>query len=246
MEKNRALVIFSGGMDSTTLLIKALSEYKEVQAIVFNYGQKHLLELSFAYGILADLKIPYYAVNISNVFIGMPSSSLLGNSIEDVRDTSKKAEKDTYIPNRNQLFITVAHAYAQTIDADDILIGVSALACMSDITKTDCDELGRPDCREAFIKSIEATSNLGSGKKINILAPFIDYTKYNIWQEAERLNCVDFIIHNTYSCYTGMSVPKLDYGYSCSEKNTLDGTYKECLTCRDRRKGYEQWKRSKK
>jgi len=144
----KAVVIFSGGQDSTTCLYWALSRYDIVEAITFNYGQKHSVELDCAKTICNSEGVKQTVIDIS--FLGtLVESALTSNG--DVNKLNDKGLPDSFVPNRNQLFITLAHAYAQKIGAETLVTGT----CETDFS-------GYFDCRRTFINEIEKTSNIGS------------------------------------------------------------------------------------
>lgn len=148
MKQNKAVVIFSGGQDSTTCLYWALKRYDVVEAITFNYGQKHSIELDCAKAICEKENVKQTIIDISflNTIV---ESALTSNG--DVNEINKYGLPASFVPNRNQLFITLAHAYAQKIGALYLVTGV----CETDYS-------GYFDCRQEFINQIETTCNIGS------------------------------------------------------------------------------------
>ena len=223
MEVKKAVVIFSGGQDSTTILFWAIDMlgYENVEAITFEYGQKHSVEIEQSKSICELAKIKQTIIDIS--FLGtIVESALTSNG--DVNKTNKKGLPDSFVPNRNQLFITLAHAYAQKIDAQWLVTGV----CQTDYS-------GYPDCRHDFIKEIEKTSNLGSDSNISIQTPLMYLNKKETWYMAAKLGCLEQVILLSHTCYNGNRERFSAWGYGCGE----------CPACKLRENGYNEFVNSK-
>ena len=192
----KSVVLFSGGLDSTTILYKAIIKDKtEPYPISFNYGQKHLFELKNAEKTIKRLNIPldnWKIVNIDSNFFKNTALVEKNISVPKGRDINEEIPV-TYVPARNTLFLAYAVAYGEMIGAEDIYIGVNAI-----------DYSGYPDCREEFIESFEKTANLATkiaieGKfKFKINRPLIKLSKSDIIKLGMELN-VDYSI--THSCY---------------------------------------------
>ena len=215
MEREIAVVIFSGGQDSTTCLYMAKERFKRVEAITFNYGQKHSVELEQAKKICELEGIKQTIIDIS--FLGTIVESAL-TSQGDVNKLNDKGLPDSFVPNRNQLFITLAHAYCQKIGADYLITGV----CETDYS-------GYPDCRQEFINSIQSASNLGSQSNIKIIAPLMQFDKAAIFAIAEAHHVLEKVIELSHTCYNGDRTHRHDWGYGCGE----------CPACVLRRNGFE-------
>lgn len=214
---NKAVVIFSGGQDSTTCLYWAKARYNIIEAITFAYGQKHSIEIEQSKKICDLLGVKQTIVDIS--FLNtLVESALTSNG--DVNQLNEKGLPASFVPNRNQLFITLAHAYAQKIGAETLVTGV----CQTDYS-------GYPDCRLDFIKSVETTSNLGSQSNITIQTPLMDLTKAETFEMAKILDCLDEVIEYSHTCYNGDRTHRHDYGYGCGE----------CPACKLREKGYQEF-----
>lgn len=213
-----AVVIFSGGQDSTTCLYWAISKYQRVEAITFQYGQKHQVEIECSKLICNDEHIKQTIVDVSFLST-LVDSALTSNG--DVNKINSKGLPDSFVPNRNQLFITLAHAYAQKIDATVLVTGV----CETDFS-------GYPDCRNNFIRMIGMTSNLGSDSHIIIETPLMWLSKAKIWQLAKDLGKLSEVIKFSHTCYNGLRDELHQWGYGC-------GT---CPACELRAAGYEQFK----
>jgi 7-cyano-7-deazaguanine synthase len=224
---DRALVLTSGGQDSTTCLFWALKNFKQVSAIAFFYGQKHAKELAAAAHICKNLNIDLKTVDISffkklvhsNLFTGMP----------DVKAAHKlnPALPASFVPYRNLLFLTLASAWASTINVRHIVIGVC-----------ETDYAGYADCRDVFIKSAQKTLNLAVDlKECNVVihTPLMRLSKAEEFHLAEQLGCLDFILKETLTCYNG-SEKMHEWGKGCAN----------CPACRLRARGYREYKKLKK
>lgn len=191
----KAVVLLSGGLDSTTALYLAKKEGFEVYAISFDYGQRHDKELECAKTISEEAGVADYLVVKMNMN-AWGGSALTDSKIEiPEANVESKEIPITYVPARNMIFLSLAASYAEVVGAQDIFIGVSEV-----------DYSGYVDCRQEFLDSMEKAINLGTvcgaeqGKKIRIRAPFINMTK------AEEVNLgielgVDY--GKTWSCYKG-------------------------------------------
>jgi len=188
---SKAIVLLSGGLDSTTVLAIAKAHDFECYALSFDYGQKQYSELESAKAIANQSKVVEHRImKISLADIG--GSALTDDKI----DVPKYSESDeipvTYVPARNTIFLSFALAWAEVIDCQKIYIGVNAL-----------DYSGYPDCRPEFIKAFEDMANLATkqsveGEKIEIRTPLISMTKAEIIQKGLTLG-VDY--SQTISCY---------------------------------------------
>lgn len=193
-ESRKAVVLLSGGLDSSTVLAIAQSEGYSVYAISFRYGQRHQLELACAARIAQ-------AANVTrHVIVEIDLSQFGGSALTDAIDVPKHDSADqigsdipvTYVPARNTVFLSLALAYAESIGASDIFLGVNAL-----------DYSGYPDCRPEYIRAFEAMANLGtkagvSGSPLRLHTPLIQLTKAEIIQRGVALG-VDY--SQTSSCY---------------------------------------------
>jgi len=213
----KAIVIFSGGQDSTTCLYWAINRYKEVEAITFNYGQKHSIELEQAKIICEKENIKHTIIDMSflNTIV---ESALTSNG--DINQVNKKGLPTSFVPNRNQIFITLAHSFAQKIGAETLITGV----CQTDYS-------GYPDCRESFIKAIEWSTNLGSQENIKIETPLMYLTKAETFLLAEKEKCLIEVINLSHTCYNGDRTNLHIWGYGCGE----------CPACELRKKGYIEY-----
>ena len=189
----RAVILLSGGLDSTTCLAIAREQGFDLFALTVNYGQRHVFELQAAKNVALSLDIEKHSV--LDIDLAQFGGSALTDDIEVPKDRveSEIAEiPATYVPARNTILLSVALARAETLDSFDIFIGVNAL-----------DYSGYPDCRPKYIESFERTANLAtkagvSGKNFHIHTPLINMTKAEIIKSGTKLG-VDYGL--TFSCY---------------------------------------------
>jgi 7-cyano-7-deazaguanine synthase len=213
-KKKKAVVLLSGGMDSSVVLADAISRGYEVHALTFYYGQRHRVELEAA-------KKQVAAADVANhIVFDLNLAQFGGSALTDNIDVPHNIEANeipvTYVPARNAVFLSVAVSYAEAIGARDVFIGVSSV-----------DYSGYPDCRPEFIESFERTANLGTkaadgGELFRIHAPLIRLTKEETVLLGRKYG-VNF--KNTHTCYD----PTPD-GKPCGE----------CDSCRLRKKGFDE------
>src|SRR5206468_3495056 len=213
-----AVVLLSGGLDSTTTLAIAIAQGYEAYALSFDYGQRHQIEIDAARGIARSLGAKEHRV--AKIDMGMFGGSAL---TDDVDVPKKRSETEiahgipiTYVPARNTVFLAYALAWAEIIPAAHIFIGVNAI-----------DYSGYPDCRPEFIKAFETLANLGTkagveGRRLQIHTPLIKLSKAELIRKAGELG-VDLSL--THSCYD----PTPD-GLACGE----------CDSCLLRLKGFRE------
>jgi len=216
----KALVIFSGGQDSTTCLGWALHRFDEVEAISFEYGQRHEIELDSAKKIAKKLGVKHTILKLS-VFKELGNSALLEEDLDVGSSHSQKPNLPaSFVPNRNAMFFTVAHAFAQKIGASFLVTGISQE-----------DYSGYPDCREEFIKPLQKALNLGSDSDIEFLYPLIHLTKAQTFQLAKDEGVLDTVINESHTCYNADHTTFHPWGYGCGE----------CPACKLRKKGWEEF-----
>lgn len=211
------LVVFSGGQDSTTCLYWALEYYERVEAITFNYGQNHAVELECAKEICKRENVKQTIIDMS--FLATITESAL-TSNGNVNLFREDGLPDSFVPNRNQLFLTLAHSYAQKIGAGMVIIG----ACQVDYS-------GYPDCRQDFIDSLGLVTNMGSNSNIDIVAPLMNMTKAQIFQLADELGKLGEVVMHSHTCYNGERNKVHQWGMGCDE----------CPACQLRKDGYNQF-----
>ena len=216
---SRAVLLLSGGLDSTTLLAHAVHEGFDVHAMSFRYGQRHATEIDAARRVAAHYPVREHV--IVDIDLRTFGGSALTSDIEVPKDRAtadmSRGIPITYVPARNTIFLSFALAWAEVLEAGDIFIGVNAL-----------DYSGYPDCRPEYIHAYERMANLATRggvegtNSIRIQAPLIELTKAEIIQLGLRLG-VDYSI--TQSCYD----PGPD-GAACGR----------CDACRIRLKGFAE------
>lgn len=217
MEK--AVVIFSGGQDSTTCLGWALNKFDEVVAISFKYGQKHEVELQQAKKITEKLNVEHHTIDVS--FFGeLVDSALTHDGDVNKMHPRLKDLPASYVPNRNALFLTLSHAFAQKIGADNLVTGV----CQTDYS-------GYPDCRQSFVDAMAIALKEGSEVPIKIYTPLMYLTKAETFKLAETVGVLDEVFELSHTCYNGDATMH-EWGRGCGE----------CPACKLRKKGYEEYK----
>lgn len=214
-----AIVIFSGGQDSTTCLGWAKNRFAEVRAVSFYYGQRHEIEVQQARKIAGLLTVPLQVIDIS--FYG----SMVRSALTGIGDLNASHEDHgdlpaSFVPNRNALFILLAHSLAQTLKIDTLITGV----CQTDYS-------GYPDCRQDFIDALQHSLNLGSASKITILNPLMQLTKAQTFKLAESEGVLDLVLEESHTCYNA-STTRNAWGRGCGS----------CPACRLRAKGFEEYK----
>jgi len=217
-----AVVLVSGGQDSTTCLYWAKKQFRNIYGISFFYNQKHSNELETAKKICEKNNIQHRIVDISFMKDIVVSNLFQGTS--DVKSGHKLQEDvpSSFVPYRNLLFLTIASGWASTVGAKNIVIGV----CETDYS-------GYADCRDVFIKSAQVTLNLATDFKENnvvIHTPLMWLTKAEEFKMAENLGCLDVILRETLTCYNGVEKMN-DFGKGCGE----------CPACLLRKKGYDEF-----
>lgn len=191
--ERKAVVIFSGGQDSTTCLLKAINDYgkKNVSAITFKYGQRHSIELDKAAKILADFNITHNIIDTS--VISQVTHNALLDENQEIKPLENSTIPNTFVDGRNALFLLYAAIYAKSLYATDLIIGVSQ-----------ADFSGYPDCRLEFIQSMEQSLKLAMDYPFKIITPLMYLDKAGVWQLADELGYLDYVITHTHTCYLGI------------------------------------------
>lgn len=189
----KAIVIFSGGQDSTTCLFQAIAEYgkENVETITFQYGQRHSIELKKAKWIAQDLGVKQTFIDTS-VIKAITHNALMDENVHIEQKDNKLP--NTFVDGRNALFLLYAAIYAKGQGIQDIITGV----CETDFS-------GYPDCRDVFIKSMNVTLNLAMDYQFNIKTPLMYLTKAQTWQLADELGVLDYVRNYTHTCYEGVN-----------------------------------------
>lgn len=214
LDKSKALVIFSGGQDSTTCLFWAKKHFREVRAICFRYGQKHEQEVDIARRIANQAGVPFDEKNVE--FIGKLSSgcSLTDFSVEMDKNKPVNTPPNTFVPGRNLFFLSIAAVHAREHGIMNLVTGVSQT-----------DFSGYPDCRDSFIRSLNVTLNLAMDEQFVIHTPLMWIDKAATWKMADELGVFDLVRNETLTCYNGTP------GDGCGQ----------CPACKLRRHGLEQY-----
>jgi len=213
MLNNKALVLFSGGQDSTTCLFWAKNKFDSVSALGFEYGQRHHSEIAAAKKIASKADISY-EIHALDTFSTISKNSLTNREIEINEPESKDQPPNTLVEGRNLLFLTYAAIYAKQLGADNLVIGVGQT-----------DFSGYPDCRNDFIQSANKTINLAFDHKFLINAPLMWMTKAHIWELADEMGIFDIVRTQTVTCYHGIP------GDGCGN----------CPSCRLRQNGLKDY-----
>lgn len=188
----KAVVVFSGGQDSTTCLVQALQQFDEVHAITFDYGQRHKLEIEVAQNLAKKLGVKAHKVMDVGLLNELAISSLTRDDIEVSHELQANGLPNSFVPGRNILFLTLAGIYAYQIGAETIITGV----CETDFS-------GYPDCRNDFVKSLNTSLVLGMDKPLTIATPLMWLNKAETWAMADSLNALELIKNETLTCYNG-------------------------------------------
>lgn len=213
MNRETALVVFSGGQDSTTCLYWAKKVFKKVVALSFDYGQKHKLELALAEKIAQKAGVDFHLMDVS--FIGrLAHNALTDTSIKMDEKKPSDSVPNTFVPGRNLFFLSIAAVFAREHGINHMVTGVSQT-----------DFSGYPDCRDAFIKSLNVTLNLAMDDEFVIHTPLMWIDKAETWAMADELGVLDIIRNDTLTCYNGIP------GDGCGH----------CPSCTLRKEGYEKF-----
>ncbi|ELV8626363.1 7-cyano-7-deazaguanine synthase [Vibrio cidicii] len=190
---NKAVVVFSGGQDSTTCLVQALNEYDEVHAITFDYGQRHRLEIEVAQQLAADLGVKAHKVMDVTLLNELAISSLTRDDIPVSHELQANGLPNSFVPGRNILFLTLAGIYAYQIGADTVITGV----CETDFS-------GYPDCRDDFVKAMNSALVKGMDKALTIKTPLMWLNKAETWALADQNKALQLVREKTLTCYNGV------------------------------------------
>lgn len=190
-KNDSAIVIFSGGQDSTTCLVWAKKKFAKVTALTFDYGQKHRIELLSAKKIAKITKTPLI-VHKLKLFEQFKNNALI-NHDQKITQPDKQKLPNTFVPGRNHFFISIAALYAYDLKIKNIITGV----CQTDYS-------GYPDCRKNFIKSLEKTLNLAMESDLKIHTPLMHLTKAQSIKLMQKLDALD-LLQYSHTCYHGLS-----------------------------------------
>ncbi len=225
----KALVLFSGGQDSTTCLAWSLNHYDKVETIGFSYGQRHAVELTVRPGILQ--KIRNFSedwnkkLGEDHVFdlslIGKLSETAMTSDVEI--KMMENGLPNTFVPGRNLMFLMVAAMLAYRRGLNVLVGGM----CETDFS-------GYPDCRDDAIKAMQLALNIGMDTRLDLVTPLMWKNKKETWQLAAELGgqgLVDLIVNETHTCYVGEHDKPSAWGFGCGK----------CPACLLRKKGFEEF-----
>ena len=215
MKTDGAVVILSGGQDSTTCLAQTVARFGggRVYAITFHYGQRHSVEVELAKEAAAHFGVAEHKV-VSLDWYGRLTASALLDPARTIRQEAGESCPNTVVDGRNMLFLLLGAIYAKSKGVHEIVTGV----CETDFS-------GYPDCRDVFVKSCNVTLNLAMDYSFRIVTPLMDLTKAETWALADRLGVFEYVRDRTVTCYNGIP------GAGCGD----------CPSCRLRARGLRQY-----
>lgn len=211
--KEAAVVVFSGGQDSTTCLFWALKRYKKVYALSFDYQQRHILELECAKSICKEYGVEHHILDMS-LLNQLAPNSLTRVDIPVDETAPQEGTPNSFVDGRNLLFLTYAAIFGKQRGVTDIITGVS----QSDFS-------GYPDCRNIFVKSLNTTLNLAMDYQFDLITPLMWRDKKETWALADELGVLDVVRNETLTCYNGIK------GDGCGH----------CPSCKLRKKGLDEY-----
>ncbi|MBL8311935.1 MAG: 7-cyano-7-deazaguanine synthase QueC [Burkholderiales bacterium] len=226
----KALVLFSGGQDSTTCLAWALSEFAYVETIGFDYGQRHRIEMDVRLETLRQLRAGFERWSARLGDDHVIDLSVLGQISETslTRDVAIAYEQsglpNTFVPGRNLLFLTFAATVAYRRGLDVLVGGM----CETDFS-------GYPDCRDNTMKAMQLALSLGLDRKLRVETPLMWIDKAQTWALAHQLGgavLTGLVVEHTHTCYHGVRGSRHEWGYGCGE----------CPACVLRKAGYAKWR----
>jgi len=186
---NKVVVIYSGGMDSFTVLNRALHDGKEVYALTFDYGQRHVKEIEYASNVCKSLKVSHKIIDISAI-----NELLAGSSLTDdieIPEGHYEAEsmKSTVVPNRNMILLSLAVGYAVSTGASQVYYGAHS-----------GDHAIYPDCRPEFVMKMNDVCKIANYESVEIFSPYLTVTKSDILTDGLKMNLK---YDQTWTCYNG-------------------------------------------
>ncbi|AZE96470.1 7-cyano-7-deazaguanine synthase [Pseudomonas orientalis] len=190
----KAVMVFSGGQDSTTCLIQALKRYDEVHCITFDYGQRHVAEIDVARTLARQLGATVHKVMDVSLLNELAISSLTRDNIPvPTVNSSGESLPSTFVPGRNILFLTLAAIYAYQVKAESVITGV----CETDFS-------GYPDCRDEFVKALNQALKLGMEYDVRLDTPLMWLNKAETWALADYYEQLELVREQTLTCYNGV------------------------------------------
>jgi 7-cyano-7-deazaguanine synthase len=212
----RAVVLFSGGMDSTTCLLWAQKNFDDVLPLTVDYGQRHAVEIECARRIARELGMRLTEVR-TDEFRRFSDDALTRADKPIVEGVGLPT---SFVPGRNLSFLLTAARYAYYVGAGDVVAGM----CQTDYS-------GYPDCREAFVVAAEKAISLAFDVSIRIHTPLMHLSKAQTWRMADELGGLERVRFHSHTCYYGLRDRLHDWGYGCGD----------CPACRLRQKGWEEF-----
>ena len=216
-----AVVLFSGGQDSCTVLEVAISMHgaDKVTAVSVFYGQRHAIELECGVQYTAAAGVEHLVID-AGFFGSLAPSALTGKgNVNDAHSLIKEVPA-SFVPNRNAFMLTIAHSVAQAKGATFVYGGM----CETDFS-------GYPDCRAGFVAQMQVALNSGSNADVSFITPLMYLNKAETFQLAKDLGALERIIEGSHTCYNGDHEHRHDWGYGCGE----------CPACELRAKGYAEF-----
>ncbi|MBP1126059.1 MULTISPECIES: 7-cyano-7-deazaguanine synthase QueC [Pseudomonas] len=213
-----AVLVFSGGQDSTTCLIQALARYEQVHCITFDYGQRHVAEIEVAQRLAKQLGATVHKVMDVSLLNELAISSLTRDNIPVPTESSGDGLPSTFVPGRNILFLTLASIYAYQVKAETVITGV----CETDFS-------GYPDCRDEFVKALNKALALGMDYTLRLDTPLMWLNKAETWALADDLGQLELVRQQTLTCYNGV------IGDGCGN----------CIACELRARGLNDYLQNK-
>ena len=229
LNSHGALVLFSGGQDSTICLAWALARYDRVETVGFDYGQRHGVELQARHAVRAAIAagFPAWAPRMGlDQVIDLRSFGAIGQTAltsERAIEVDARGLPTTFVPGRNLVFLTFAAAVADRRGLGDLVGGM----CETDFS-------GYPDCRRGTLDALETALRLGMDQPVAILTPLMRLTKAQTWSLAMDLGgtaLVDLTLEHSHTCYLGVRATRHAWGYGCGG----------CPACDLRAKGWSDW-----
>ena len=225
-----ALILFSGGQDSTACLAWALDRYERVETVGFDYGQRHSIELDARLSVRAEIqrRFPEWAGRLGDdhvldlkSFGAVAESALTADRAIEMTD---RGLPSTFVPGRNLAFFIYAAALADRRGIDVLVGGMG-----------EADYSGYPDCRRETLDAMESALRLGMERPFSIETPLMHLSKARVWALADELGgqaLVDITVEDSHTCYRGERGPRHDWGYGCGE----------CPACELRARGWFAWR----
>ena len=224
-----ALVLFSGGQDSSTCLAWALDRYRRVETVGFDYGQRHAVELAARQRVRGAItaRFPAWGERLGPDHLldlrGFGAVGETAMTTEKAIETDARGLPTTFVPGRNLVFFTYAAALADRRGLQALVGGM----CETDFS-------GYPDCRRDTLDALQTALNLGMARDFRIETPLMRLTKAQTWALAHRLGgdaLVDLIVEDSWTCYRGGEAERRPWGYGCGD----------CPACELRARGWEEW-----